>query len=335
MKVRRIFFVCGIMVIAALCIGKMNLSFNRLSRYPYTPYMTEEDQQLVRDKLSDKDIEYLIEVGISPNEYMQYIQEERFSIYHIAEYNELYQYHSYLNATQIVSLVEDARLTLPIWEVSAFLNHYDTETLRYWLKNGDRYNGISILVPDASNVDTVLTNDRTVSIRIPNALVELTTVPVLDDENPILISGVVVNPLKMLCTAIVEDKVSSRTCGGLVINEGYVSYQKQEEVFKEAQKEHLKDALYLEDYPGHSEHQLGLAIDFAVVGIKSGSFDKTPQYEWLVENAHRFGFIQTYSIDFESVTQKAERTDHWRYIGVEKATALFNNHQSIMELIHE
>jgi D-alanyl-D-alanine carboxypeptidase len=77
--------------------------------------------------------------------------------------------------------------------------------------------------------------------------------------------------------------------------------------------------------PGHSEHQTGFAID---VGATSGvcelqaCFGTTPQGVWLVENAHRFGFILRYPDGLTGITGYAYEPWHWRYVGVELAAEM-------------
>lgn len=333
MKIRRIFFVCGIMMIAFLCMMKMNISYNRLSRYQYTQYMSEEEQQLVTDRLTDKEIEYLIEWSISPKEYINFIQEENFSIYHLTEYNYLAYNHSYLSASQIVSLYETCRENYTIEEISELLLSYNTETILFWMKHGDQYNPDARLVWSAKNNDTFLSDDWTISNRVPADLVELKDVPVLDDEGAISVNERMVAPLQQLCAAIVEQKVSTRACGGLVVKQGYVSYQKQITLFEEANRVYGEEALFYTDYPGHSEHQLGLAIDFAVSGLKSDNFNQTRQYEWLQENAWRYGFIETYIDEVEAKLGKHAQPEHWRFVGVEEARIMYEEGLTILDCL--
>ena len=70
--------------------------------------------------------------------------------------------------------------------------------------------------------------------------------------------------------------------------------------------------------PGHSEHELGLAVDFAA---ESGSapwdeaFEQTPQGHWLAVHAAQFGFVMSYPKDAESVTCYAYEPWHFRWVG--------------------
>jgi len=71
--------------------------------------------------------------------------------------------------------------------------------------------------------------------------------------------------------------------------------------------------------PGHSEHQLGLTIDFSnpITGRFLRNTDSC--HKWMTENAPKFGFRQTYLADNTEETGYIEEPWHWRYIGVENA----------------
>lgn len=70
--------------------------------------------------------------------------------------------------------------------------------------------------------------------------------------------------------------------------------------------------------PGHSEHELGLAVDFAA---ESGTapwdekFEQTPQGHWLAVHAAQFGFVMSYPRDAEGVTCYAYEPWHFRWVG--------------------
>ncbi len=72
---------------------------------------------------------------------------------------------------------------------------------------------------------------------------------------------------------------------------------------------------------GYSEHQLGTAVDFITTGLngKLDGFGTTPSYKWLLENAHRYGFILSYP---KSNTYYVYEPWHWRFVGVKLATFL-------------
>ena len=82
---------------------------------------------------------------------------------------------------------------------------------------------------------------------------------------------------------------------------------------------------------GYSEHQLGTAVDFtnSKIGALLSGFDKTEEYKWLLDNAHKYGFILSYPKDN---TYYIFEPWHWRYVGVELATKLYNEKISFYSL---
>jgi D-alanyl-D-alanine carboxypeptidase len=75
---------------------------------------------------------------------------------------------------------------------------------------------------------------------------------------------------------------------------------------------------------GHSEHQLGTAVDLtnADVGYDlTGAFGDTKGGRWLSANGHLYGFALSYPAGAEAVTGYAYEPWHWRYIGPEHAVA--------------
>lgn len=79
--------------------------------------------------------------------------------------------------------------------------------------------------------------------------------------------------------------------------------------------------------PGHSEHQSGLAFDLNTYyydGLTQ-AFGECPEGKWLAENCHKFGFIIRYPKDKEHITGYMYEPWHVRYLGVEKATAVYES----------
>lgn len=82
---------------------------------------------------------------------------------------------------------------------------------------------------------------------------------------------------------------------------------------------------------GYSEHQLGTTIDFTgstTTGALAG-FDKTKAYAWLNENAYLYGFNLSYP---KGNTHFIFEPWHWRYVGIELATKLHDEHKALYDL---
>ena len=109
---------------------------------------------------------------------------------------------------------------------------------------------------------------------------------------------------KMFHTAEEQD------VNGFIITSGYRSYQRQQEVYAQSEPGKAQQ-------PGASEHQTGLAFD--VTTETSNGFESTPQYAWLSQHAHEYGFIQRYPANKADETGISYEPWHYRYVGVEAA----------------
>ena len=81
--------------------------------------------------------------------------------------------------------------------------------------------------------------------------------------------------------------------------------------------------------PGFSEHHTGLAID--VKSTKSNIFKNSKEYTWMVENSYKYGFIHRYKESKESITGISSEAWHFRYVGVDIATYMYENKLSFEE----
>lgn len=82
---------------------------------------------------------------------------------------------------------------------------------------------------------------------------------------------------------------------------------------------------------GYSEHQLGTTIDFTtgILGANFSGFDKSDAYQWLLDNAYRYGFIISYP---KTNTYYTYEPWHWRFVGVALATKLHEDNQHFYDL---
>lgn len=112
----------------------------------------------------------------------------------------------------------------------------------------------------------------------------------------------------------------------LWVASGYRSYEEQAELLERAVTANVAEGMEEKDAkrrakrtiaePGHSEHHLGMAVDFNTV---SESFAHTKEYEWLQKHAEEYGFVQRYSKEKTEITGIDEEVWHYRYVGVDHA----------------
>lgn len=76
--------------------------------------------------------------------------------------------------------------------------------------------------------------------------------------------------------------------------------------------------------PGHSEHQLGTAIDFTSAGLADvdQSWAKSRAGQWMAANAWRFGFVLSYPKGQTERTCYAFEPWHYRYFGRDVAAKI-------------
>lgn len=125
-------------------------------------------------------------------------------------------------------------------------------------------------------------------------------------------------------------KAAKKEGYGLVINSSYRSYEDQEDICDTYRE--LYGENYVKNYvamPGFSEHQTGLSFDIG--STDSNVFADSDEYEWVQENAHKYGFIQRFPTKYESITGFRAEPWHYRYVGKKIATYIYENDISFEE----
>lgn len=154
---------------------------------------------------------------------------------------------------------------------------------------------------------------------------------------PTLVREVIVPPLVEMVTAM--------EAAGLepFIISGYRDFYTQSVAYEKWSRAYPDRADLLSARPGHSEHQLGTTVDFGSYNLAQfleedekdlefhTYFYKTAEGEWLKENAHHFGFSLSYPREAQGVTGFYYEPWHYRYIGKEMATQLWESGLSLTE----
>ncbi|ABG05880.1 peptidase M15B and M15C, D,D-carboxypeptidase VanY/endolysins [Rubrobacter xylanophilus DSM 9941] len=113
---------------------------------------------------------------------------------------------------------------------------------------------------------------------------------------------------------------------------------------KEQRAAHARWASYYGDenagglsaLPGHSQHQLGTAVDFtnAEAGYEVWQgFGRTEASRWLERNAPRYGFVLAYPLGGQEKTGYAWEPWHYRYIGKEAARRMQRSGLDLQEFL--
>ena len=120
-------------------------------------------------------------------------------------------------------------------------------------------------------------------------------------NNEIKLSEEIAEKFSEMIAAAEEDGVSN-----FLISSGYRDFDEQNRLYKEMGADYALPA-------GHSEHNLGLALD---VGSTQMKMKEAPEGEWIEENAWKNGFILRYPANKTDITGIQYEPWHIRYVGL-------------------
>ena len=126
----------------------------------------------------------------------------------------------------------------------------------------------------------------------------------------------------------------------LKINNAYRSKNEQTQIFENKMKAYKNEGYSEENaykqttltvqVPGYSEHETGLAIDFS----NEGHYDENEKmWEWLKNNAYKYGFILRYPEDKYEITKIDYEPWHYRYVGKKAAKDITNKNLTLEEYL--
>ena len=153
---------------------------------------------------------------------------------------------------------------------------------------------------------------------------------------PGLIRQVAIDDLRALAQAAAD------AGNPIAVNSPYRSYQDQVASFNGwVAVDGYDDAKTYSQRPGHSEHQLGLTIDFMTKGGGSalqGDWATTPAGGWMAANAWKYGWLMSYPKGeggalFSEVTCFHYEPWHYRYLGRDMAAKVHDSGLTIREYL--
>ena len=157
---------------------------------------------------------------------------------------------------------------------------------------------------------------------VPDDLVDISSK--YTDEKDLKISRIAMNAFIKMYEAAEKEGYQ------LVINSAYRSYEEQEELVNTYLNSYGQS--YVDKYvakPGFSEHQTGLSFDIG--SRNSRVFANSKEYEWMQENAHKYGFIYRFDKRYEDLTGFRNEAWHYRYVGNEIATYVYEHNNMSLE----
>ncbi|KPJ54887.1 hypothetical protein AMJ47_02330 [Parcubacteria bacterium DG_72] len=130
-----------------------------------------------------------------------------------------------------------------------------------------------------------------------------------------------------------QDLLSAAVSSGMDIKiiSAYRSFGTQSEIKSAYKVVYGSGANQFSADQGYSEHQLGTTVDFTTpeVGDSFSGFEKTQAYQWLLDNAYKYGFTLSYP---EENTYYQFEPWHWRFVGKSLAERLYQEGISFYDL---
>ncbi len=248
------------------------------------------DIETIKNKISKSDVKrYLLDKKY--NNLLSFLASPEFNIENISRYEEYYSKNKNYSTDNIVTYVEiglDKEFYTGVVEIT---NYDDVDAIvNKYYKLPENY--------------------------VPDDLVEIDSKYRGTSYNYKLRKEAA-EALYKMADAALEDGIK------LTVVSAYRTESTQTSLFNNAVKtDGMEHALLYSAKPGHSEHQLGLAVDLVIASSKA-HFEDTKEYAWLKENSYKYGFIERYPKGKEFITGYGFEPWHYRYLGVELATDVF------------
>jgi len=135
----------------------------------------------------------------------------------------------------------------------------------------------------------------------------------------------------------------SATGQDLMVISAYRSYATQKRLYEEDVASYMAQGYSREkaqelterstNKPGCSEHQLGNTIDIGTGPALQYNFNKTKAGAWVHAHAHEYGFILRYPADKVDKTTIDYEAWHFRYVGKEHATYIYEHGLCLEEYV--
>ncbi len=122
----------------------------------------------------------------------------------------------------------------------------------------------------------------------------------------------------------------------VTITNSFVSYASQNDVYVSPPEGKAFIETEKSLAPGQTEHHTGYAIDLTLVDHSGRitAFDGSGDYEWIVQNCYKYGFVLRYPEGKEHSTGMAYQPNHFRYVGTPHSYIMDENGFTLEEYVN-
>ena len=270
-------------------------------------------KSLIDESKLRKTIEYrLSEVGYSDNEidYIKSLDEEKVNVLLNHKYNVNItklmkeKYFIFENLDKYLDYVNDSG------NLTDVVSKVNTNAYKGWYEN--------IIDTDTSKGELMLVNKfyKLSESYVPIDLVDVSLTYAYEGKQ---VSGVIYDSLISMLDKAKENGYN------LVVTQGYRSYIDQLDAYDSIEASSGMDyADKVAARAGHSEYQTGLSVVIKPLYTEGSDMENSPEHTWLLENAHKYGFILRYPKDKEGITGFSYDAWRLRYVGSTVARIIYN-----------
>lgn len=300
-QIKKIFYI-GIILVLFLSIGLYSTNkilkqkeYEKTSEYKLTNIGYNENEiKTILEKYDNEEINYILD-NEKNSIYIDLVNEKYFI------YDKFYDYIKLLDNNKDKSLTSIVEIVNTNTDKEYYSETYKTDISKKEL----------MLVNKYYYLDENYTPDNLVTIPTTYAWGDLGSQKVTEDTYKAFLK-------------LWEDSYENGYY--LMVSSSYRTYNKQQLVYddyKNSRGTEYADSIAAR--AGHSEHQTGYTIDMFLKGTTQKTFQDSDSYKWLLDNAHKYGFILRYPSDKEDITGYSFESWHYRYVGIETATYIYEN----------
>lgn len=136
--------------------------------------------------------------------------------------------------------------------------------------------------------------------------------------------------------ALMSEYRTLKSKKNVMIYNGYISYETQKGYYDKAIDNHGYDAGSMKQAkPGHSDAHTGYSFDLRMYyNGETSPFLGEDESSWIIENAHRYGFIVRFPDGSETATGFEASISKLRYVGIPHSMLIRNNDLTLEEYIN-
>jgi D-alanyl-D-alanine carboxypeptidase len=242
----------------------------------------------------------------------------------------VYRQTSHINSV-LAATEQDTEDTLKEIAAQALLEAKKKEPVYITLTNADPIRAIVEDYTEQQSLWVLVNKTHSISTSYVPQQLALPDVPERTDKTveERSVRGDIVAPLESMFDAAAKDGHS------LMIGSAYRSATLQKLYFDTyAANSGIVAANQYSAFPGQSEHQTGLAVDISSVSRScylDACFTSTPDGQWLAANGYKYGFTLRYPEGKTAITGYNFEPWHYRYVGIDLATALYQSNLTVDE----